>query len=161
MTDIIVILVTWIQVLCVIIFFGAEVLLGFVVIPVLLKSTSTNKVDFILKMSKKYSIIAAITSTLILLTGFYLIYANKYLDINTLTNTSNGNLVIINTILYLFFIIVGVKAGRMMANIDPAISQEQLISAINKTKVLQYIYNGIFLIIILIAVVLAYSAVII
>lgn len=156
MVDIILLFVSWIHVLSAITWLGGALILEFVVIPSIFKSSIEKKGEIVSNIGEKFGLVAQISSGLLFLTGLYRVYASIGLNFDELIRTSWGNFLLLKVILFFVFVGLGITVGKNMQKI-PSISPQELGEFLKKTKRLQHLDLAIGFLIILIAEILRYG----
>lgn len=141
-----------IHLFCAIVWLGSLVALEFIVIPSFLSESTSFTGELVRTVSKKYSLVAQISSIIILITGIYQTFAIGYLDITQLAQTFIGNLIILKVALYFIFGGISIRASRMLFNFTSEVTIDHLRVLLTKSRNLFFADVIIGLLIMLIAI---------
>lgn len=156
MATLILFLSIWIHVLSAITWLGCMIA-ELVILSLIKKEESFTNGHMLSAMSKNFARLYEIASGLLLITGIYQVYADNYLSVSGLVNTTFGNTVLLKIVLFFVFAGLGVVGGLKLAKLESNVSREELQNAFKQATNYFTLDVAIGVIIILLSIVLRFN----
>ena len=157
MVDLLIVTMTWIHVLSAILYIGSALAFQFIFLPLVMKQSNDSNAQTIVVLGKRMGLAGQISSGLLVVTGLYLAFVNNILDLNALTSTTAGNILVVKVILFVVFAGLAESIAASLKKIPDKLENEKVTELLKKVQFKEYINLFIGFVIILLAVGLRFS----